>query len=259
MRKSRIACPRAAPWYEVLDREGRGGAVHRGTAQVPEPLRAASGSESFDPVETAILLISDEAHEVEEGFRRVYERYRRPLLAFISGKYGIDEHGRLDVLREVFRTLCEMVRDDRFDPDGPLDPLMFELAKRRAVDHVRRKSARRDGESYSGDNDEDTIADLGAFLADTTAGDVYAGLTAAEKNEALELMWQAIRELPPRERLTMQVKWQRPHESVEELRARASKAGGEELTYTAVKKAIQRAEDKVSEVLARKAYRRGFR
>ena len=225
----------------------------RGTRQVPETTATGSGEAPFDPVDTALRLISNDAREVEEGFRQVYARYRWPLLSYIA-KFGFGYHDRQDVLQEVMSSLCGMIRDETFDPDKPLDPLMFELAKRRAVDGLRRKSARREDESYSGENEEETLADLGAFLADSNAGLIYGGLTPAEKEECLDLIWQAICALPSRERLVMQIKWLRPYESYEELRVRASKVAEEELTYMMVKKAVLRASRKIAEVLRKKGY-----
>ncbi|MHC5053964.1 MAG: sigma-70 family RNA polymerase sigma factor [Planctomycetota bacterium] len=222
---------------------------------MPEAPATGSDESSFDAVGTAILLIGDSEAEVEEGFRRVYERFRKPLLSYI-GKFGFGYHDRRDVLQEVMVSLCRKVRDKTFNPDKSLDGLMFTLAERRAVDRLRRRSARPKSESYSSDNDEDTLADLGAYLADTNAGRVYGGLTPAEKEECLVLIRQAIAELPPRERLVMELKALYPHELLEKLRTRASRATGEELTYIAMKKAVRRASGKVAEVLARKGYSR---
>lgn len=84
-----------------------------------------------EPAELATRLAAGDERALEEGYQVFGPMVRRYLLRFV-GPDDVDDVLQVTYL-EVWRTR------DRIDPTRPLEAWLFGIARKRAIDHLRRR------------------------------------------------------------------------------------------------------------------------
>ncbi len=79
--------------------------------------------------------------EQEEAIRMAYERYKRPLFSFIHERVAptLDSDEIATAVNNVFIGLAKYAARRRFRANGALSTLLFAMARRKAIDQLRRK------------------------------------------------------------------------------------------------------------------------
>ena len=125
--------------------------------------------------------------EKEAAICDAYERYKRPLAAFIREKVAptLDSDEIATAINDVFCGLARYVSRGRFSRDGSLLTLLFSMARRKAYDRLRRKTK---GQKACGqDHTEDADFDESLVVADEDADEEFAVYVAQKLSKAPEL------------------------------------------------------------------------
>jgi DNA-directed RNA polymerase specialized sigma24 family protein len=90
--------------------------------------------------EIKIGLLGSEK-EKEDAIHRAYFRYRRPIAAFIRERVAptLDSDEMATVISATFCGFALYVDRGKFNPDGSLSTLLFTIARRKAIDQLRRR------------------------------------------------------------------------------------------------------------------------
>jgi DNA-directed RNA polymerase specialized sigma24 family protein len=202
-------------------------------------------STTFNDEDVRILLIGSEG-ELAQGLAEIDRHLRAGLCGMVRREFpGISPEDLADVWGCVLMNLLQLVRENRFDADEPLRPLLCRLARARATDLVRRRQAH-----------DNLVAGVGEALRDTQTGVEWGRMSVAERREAMALIRAAIGTLPMRQRIVMQVFVDHYPETadMQELRRLVSEETGSPETLAAVKRALQEARAKVRDYLQSKGY-----
>ena len=150
--------PKTEASCERLRRDSAQDAGQRGDMYQPTP-----EDEMLD-LEARCLLIGDSDLEKQAGIRLLCDRYRRPLMGFLSDGFpDLTEDERASAINDSFIKIYRKAVDGSLNTDEELSGLIFTIAKRRAIDS-RRKNTRR---IPSGAR---LLEEVGDHLKDTEAG-----------------------------------------------------------------------------------------
>lgn len=146
-----------------------------------------------------IALLGSPA-ERDAAMTEVFNVHKMPLMSFLMNKYSfLQEADALDAIQETFRTVWEQVCTGTFNPKGSLASLLFTIAKRRAVDIVRKRG--REVRSS-----EEIASGIGEKLAGTQVGEAWA---LAQKQSLIGEIQREFRSfvgtLPPRQKMVATV------------------------------------------------------
>lgn len=96
--------------------------------------------------------------EQQEAIKKAYERYAKPIAGFIreSAAPTLDSDEVASAVNDTFCALAKYVARGRFKADGALVTLLFSMARLKAYDLLRRKTAGRRSrkQEYVGDETE---------------------------------------------------------------------------------------------------------
>jgi RNA polymerase sigma factor (sigma-70 family) len=209
-----------------------------------------SPGENFDDEEIRILLVGSEV-EIGSGLIFLNRHLRDGMCGYLRQHFpGIPPQDLPDIWGETLVSVLAAARARRFDGDQPLLPWLCQIARARAIDHLRARTR------Y-----ERVLDAVAAALEGTHTGQVWGGLTPVERNEVLGLIRDAVASLPARQRLVMQVYVDQYPDSasMERLQEEVSRVTRRPETLAAVKRALQEARSKVREFLQRRGYDLGRR
>lgn len=199
----------------------------------------------FDEEAVKILLLGS-AEEINDGLYLIDREFRRALSGWIRHRFpGIPSADVGELWGDTLLGLFKKIKAGRFDADRPLVPLLKRILRARATDRVRR----------AGSADRQLQA-LAESLRDTPTGSAWNAYALIDRKKILEGIRNAIRPLPPRQKLVMEV-WVSNYpesESMEFLRRAVSIETDQEETLAAVKRALQEARIKVREWLTERGY-----
>lgn len=118
----------------------------------------------------------------KNAFADIVQRYKKDAYFIALGLVGNQEDA-LDLSQEAFvRAYCNI---DKLNSTGKFFPWFYQILRNICFDHLR-KNKRRKTLSLSGPEDKNI---------DTPATDAFDPEAIAERNEAKDLVWQAISEL----------------------------------------------------------------
>ena len=200
---------------------------------------------NFDEEAVKILLLGD-AEEINDGLSLIDREFRPALSGWIRHRFpGIPSADIGELWGDTLLGLFKKIQAGRFDADRPLAPLLKRILRSRATDRVRRTEV--------ADRQFQAVAE---HLRDNTTGAAWNACAPIDRREILEGIRNAIRPLPPKQKLVMDVWVSNFPESgsMEFLRRAVSKETGEEETLAAVKRALQEARTKVREWLTERGY-----
>ena len=124
------------------------------------------------------LLGTDE--EREQAVKLLLSRFERPIMKFLADRFAdLSCDDRASVVHDAFLAVHENAVNRTLDVDSPLHPLLFTVAKRRAIDLRRRASSRIRA-------DAELTAEVGEYLAGTETGrDWRLAVTLAKTDDVM--------------------------------------------------------------------------
>ncbi len=221
-----------------------------GRIRPTEPEENVVPAHEFDDEEIRLLLIGTE-EEIGRGLGLIDCHLRHGLCGWLRKQFpGIRPQDLADLWGETLLGVLKAVREGRFDGNRPLLPWLCQIARARAIDHLRRRTTQ-----------EQALAAVGETLKGTRTGQAWGDWSAVERREALALIQDAIATLSGRQRLVMQVfvDCYPASARMETLRQEVSRATGQVQTLASVKRALQEARAKARELLQHKGYDFGKR
>ncbi|MDA1277975.1 MAG: hypothetical protein O2960_28605 [Verrucomicrobia bacterium] len=125
------------------------------------------------------LLGTDE--EREQAVKLLLSRFERPIMKFLADRFAdLSADDRASAVHDAFLTVHEKSVNRTLDVDLPLHPLLFTVAKRRAIDLRRRASSRIRA-------DAELTAEVGEYLVGTETGrDWRLAITLAKAEDVME-------------------------------------------------------------------------
>jgi DNA-directed RNA polymerase specialized sigma24 family protein len=200
---------------------------------------------AFDEEELARLLAGEE-EEVRRGLTLIDRHLRLRLCAWLGRRFpGLSPEDLADAWGATLLCVLQAARRQRGCPSRHLVWWLCGIARARAVDHLRRKTAW-----------DAARATLGRLRRPARA-DRREGLPIQVlKNEVRYLIRDVVQGLPAQQRQVLLVFFDNYPEtrSMEVLRREVSKVTGREETRAAVKRALQEGRHKVRAYLRRKGY-----
>ena len=207
---------------------------------------AATG---LDTEEVSILLIGDD-NEQNEAIRLIDMHLRRVLFGVIRKvSPSLTAAEIQEVYQEVLLGIWRKAKEREYDADEPLLPLLFTIARRRAIDRVRKKSRKVGKEQML-----DAIAET---LADTKVGEAWRNVASKhDGRRIMEAIRNAIARMPERQRLVASVVLDLFPETptLQQIQEEVHQGTGEQLTVVAIKSAWREARKKIREQLVRAGY-----
>ena len=200
---------------------------------------------TFNEQRIKTLLLGNRA-EVSDALEQIICHLRDGLCGWIRKCFpGMASEDLADVWQDTLVSVLKIVKSGRFDATRPLVPWLCTLAHRRATDLTRRKTS-----------SSEVLARVGRELAGTDVGERWRGLSAMQRDEALELTLEHILTLPRMQRVVLQVFSNRYPQTtrMEVLREEVSRALGDDVTLAAVKRALQEGRRKLREYFERRGY-----
>lgn len=131
-------------------------------------------------LQARIGLLGNE-NEREEAIRLLMSRFEVPIMAYLARNFSdLTSDDRASAVHDAFVAIHRKAIDRTLDVNSPLHPLLFSVAKRRAVD-FRRKASRRiraDGELKE---------EVGEYLKGTDTGRDWAlAVTLSKAGEIID-------------------------------------------------------------------------
>jgi RNA polymerase sigma factor (sigma-70 family) len=122
----------------------------------------------------------------KEAIEVAYQRYAKPLAGFIRERVAptLDSDEVASAVNDTFCALAQYVSRGRFKAEGAVITLLFSMARFKAYDHLRRKTARRRGAQRTNLENE-PICDGGLNDDDFANQEVAQRLIAAPEVAAL--------------------------------------------------------------------------
>jgi RNA polymerase sigma-70 factor, ECF subfamily len=180
---------------ELVDQGKETHAMHART-HIKNPVMANSDAE----------LVWQSLDNNEQAFELLFQRYRPALFKFISRYFG-DYDQSCDILQQVFLQLYLSL--PRLDTRRPLKNWLFQVARNRCLDELRRKRPVRLSELESDDEDEEKS--LLALIRDP--GPLPDEI--AEQREQQARLLRAIEALPAKFRPVVYLRYTRQFSFVE--------------------------------------------
>lgn len=145
--------------------------------------------------------------EQQDALRFAWTKYRKRVAGFIYHcAPGLSPDSVATATNDAFRGLYKKATGGTFDPDKPLLPLLFTIAKARTVDELRRKFSRRAEFESRLRTDDDFAEEVGRRITGTDVG--FHWRLAVSQGKALELkeiFLQFVGTLPPVQRVVAQI------------------------------------------------------
>jgi DNA-directed RNA polymerase specialized sigma24 family protein len=214
----------------------------------------------------ALLLGNDQA--VASGLNWIDQTYRYKFCGLLRRRFpSLSPDDIRDVWQDALVSLYRMTTQGKFDGEGPLDGLLWQLAFRRGQDRLRRNATWLR-----------PIDNLMQEVPNAELRDKWQALNELQRREIVQLICDSIARLPPRQKLVWRVyvahfpKSQRLDYLTEQVRrANGDVPGGElrsegepssdreplrggVLTKKAVSNALYAGREKVRDDLKRKGY-----
>lgn len=102
--------------------------------------------------------------EKQDAVQLLFTRFHAPVMKYLSDHFSdLDPDDRASAVHDAFRSIYRMAENGVLDTDEPLAPLVFTIAKRRAIDMRRGNSCRIKADGEIGE-------DVGMLLAGTQTG-----------------------------------------------------------------------------------------
>lgn len=115
-------------------------------------------------LEARCLLIERDDEKRQAGVRLLFDRYRRPLTAFLRDRFpDLNDDERASAIDDVFIGIYDKAVEGSLNTDDDLSGLIFTIAKRRALD-LRRKNSHRIPAGIK------LLEEIGDFLKGTETG-----------------------------------------------------------------------------------------
>jgi len=134
---------------------------------------ADADDEELDLQARVELLGTDEDREHAIGL--LFSRYERSLMKFLADRFSdLSSDDRASAIHDAFRIIHAKAVNRTLDVDSPLHPLLFTIAKRRAIDLRRMASCRIRP-------DVELTEEVGKYLAGTQTGQDWRLLVTLEK------------------------------------------------------------------------------
>jgi len=128
-------------------------------------------------LEARCLLLEKDENKKQAGVRMLFERYRRPLMGFLSDRFpDLNEDERASAISDVFIGIYNKAVEGSLNTDDDLSGLIFTIAKRRALDS-RRKNTRRIPAGSK------LLEEVGDYLKDTEVGSDWRLAAILEKTQ----------------------------------------------------------------------------
>lgn len=128
-------------------------------------------------LEARCLLIEKDDNKKQAGVRMLFDRYRRPLMGFLSDGFpDLNEDERASAIDDVFIGIFSKSVEETLNTDDDLSGLIFTIAKRRALD-LRRKNTRRIPSGAK------LLEEVGDYLKDTEVGSDWRMAAILEKTQ----------------------------------------------------------------------------
>lgn len=195
-----------------------------------------------DEEEIRLLLLCGQA-DLHRGFELIDARWRKAISGRLRHWFpGLPAEDLPEIWQDTLLRLLHAVQSNDFDPDRPLEPYLWTVAKARATDRLRRQTTR-----------DEAIPGIAAGLQ----GCSLASITPAELTELREFLRSSVAALPHKQRVVLQA-WIDGYPDTTDmqlLRKEVSLVTGQEETLAAVKRALQEARRKTRDFLTRKGYR----
>jgi DNA-directed RNA polymerase specialized sigma24 family protein len=206
-------------------------------------------AKDFDPEGVSILLIGNQ-EEQNEAIHLIDKHLRRVLFGVIRrAGLSLTADEVREVYQEVLLGIWQKAKKQQYNADEPLLPLLFTIARRKAIDRVRKKSRKTGGEQIL-----DAIAEI---LADTKVGEVWRNVVLKhDGRKMMEAMRNAIVRMPERQRLVASVVMDLFPETptLQQIQEEVRRRTGVQLTVVAIKSAWREARKKIGEQLVRAGY-----
>ena len=219
-------------------------------------------TEEIDDADIALMLIGD-SQEQESGFELLHEKYHHTIPKFLSRSFpGLDEHQRYEAYMETLMGLFTMIKNGTYDPDKPLLPLLIVIAKRKAIDILRKKTNAKEIPADRIDCEKesislfDLVSETGELVRGTRLGTYWGQSDPAQRAEIIRIIVDAIPQFPTRQRQVMQIIADHlPYmPDLRTIQREASELAGENLTYHSIRRATQEVIKKIRGILRAKGY-----
>jgi DNA-directed RNA polymerase specialized sigma24 family protein len=198
-------------------------------------------TQTFEDQEVRQLLVGGEA-DLALAFNEIDTHLRKRFVRGLRGRLRklLRPEDLADAWQETLRDLLKAVRAGDIDPERELCPRLWTIFIRRAFDCLRRR------DRYLG-----MLEGVKERLSGTTAGDILARMDEEEQSHLLAQVRQAVGTLPLRQKTVIEtfVDHFPATEDMEALRQRVSEETGREETRATVKRALQEARRKISDLL----------
>lgn len=130
-------------------------------------------------LQARIGLLGDR-QEKQDAVRTLFARFQAPVMKFLADLFSdLDPDDRASCVHDAFQTIYQMAEDSTLDTEKPLAPLVFTIAKRRAID-IRRKNSRRIK------TDGNIAGEIGDLLRDTETGRDWHHARVLDKAEEVQ-------------------------------------------------------------------------
>ena len=176
-------------------------------AEIPDKSIMGANSTTARPDEDELKLgLIGSAEEQEVAFTALFRHYHRRILAFIERRHpGLPSDMAADAMVETFRALHTAVQRGTFDVDRPLEPYLFTVATRKAVDQLRKLKRQLPSAPNRAEGD-DAFQDIAAALSGTETGtDWGIVVSQAAANEIAKIFREFLLTLPPVQRQAAQI------------------------------------------------------
>lgn len=194
------------------------------------------------------LLLSGDAAEQNEGFKRLYFRFKRPLWVWLRRGYPLSIEDVEDVFSQTMHDVWRAFTDDPERLNRPLDSFVFTVAKRRAIDLLRKRGRQ-----------VKTVEQDVSEMADALSGspEINAYWKGARKRDEIEerryYLRGLLRTLPPRQRAVAEIIAEDFPDDDDSVTVRKHhERTGERLTVTAVRSARRQVYEKLSAELTKR-------
>jgi RNA polymerase sigma factor (sigma-70 family) len=217
-----------------------------GTVKENPGTGAATG---LDDEEVSILLIGNE-EEQNEAIRLIDRHLRRALFGIIRRTApSLTATEVQEIYQEILLGVWQKAKKQEYNADEPLLPLLFTIARRRAIDRVRKKSRKTGNEQVL-----DAIVET---LADTKVGEAWQNVASKhDGRRMMEAIRNIIARMPERQRLVASVVIDLFPETptLQQIQEEIHRSTGEQLTVVTIKSARREARKKIREHLVRAGY-----
>jgi RNA polymerase sigma-70 factor (ECF subfamily) len=175
------------------------------------------------------ILLAREGNE--DAFRQLYDDHRERVFR-MAYRYTRSVHDAEDVMQETFVKAFRRIGSFRFEEKTNFNSWLSSICINSAIDHLRRQKRRK----------MNATIPLEDLIDDPPAGD-HSPETAAQNEEALRLLREAAAQLPPKQRIAFDLRYN-GHRSIREI------AGLMQCSENAVKTHLSRSVRKLRRMLA---------